>query len=65
MTQVESDVRRRRRASRGVGIEAREDDFLQPRRQVRHVLAQRLEQAGVALSDDEIDELTRQITTGD
>lgn len=33
--------------------------------EVRHVLAQRLEQAGLALGDDEIDELTRQITTGD
>ncbi len=33
--------------------------------EIRHVLAQRLEQTGIALPDDEVDELVRQISTGD
>jgi hypothetical protein len=49
----------------GIVAQTRADVADQDRDEVRRVLAQRIEQAGVSLSDAEIDELTDQVTTGD
>ena len=48
----------------GIVAQVRADAATGSADEVRHVLAQRLEQAGLTLGDDEIDEHTRQITAG-
>lgn len=49
----------------GIVAQTRSDVGTRTFDEIRHVLAQRLEQTGIALLDDEIDELVRQISTGD
>jgi hypothetical protein len=49
----------------GIVAQTRQDVSTQPVEEVRHILAQRLEQAGISLPDSEVDELVKQVTTGD
>ncbi|MGB4779043.1 hypothetical protein [Microbacterium sp.] len=49
----------------GIVAQVRADVATSDADEVRRVLAQRLEQAGIDLPDDEIDELAQQITMGD
>lgn len=49
----------------GIVAQTRQDVGTHPRDQIVHVLRQRLEQSGIDLPDDEVEELVDQITVGD
>ncbi len=49
----------------GIVAQTRSDVGAEPQERIAEVLHQRLEQAGVDLPDDEVDELARQVSTGD
>lgn len=49
----------------GIVAQTRQDAGAADREQVLHILRQRLEQSGIDLPDDEIEELVDQITVGD
>ncbi|KQZ85054.1 hypothetical protein ASD56_01390 [Microbacterium sp. Root166] len=49
----------------GIVAQTRSDVGTEPQERIAEVLHQRLEQAGVDLPDEEVDELARQISTGD
>lgn len=49
----------------GILVQTRADLGGEPRDRVVQALAERLEQAGVAVSDADVEELADQITTGD
>jgi hypothetical protein len=49
----------------GIVAQTRSDVGTEPQDRIAEVLHQRLEQAGVDLPDNEVDELARQISTGD
>lgn len=49
----------------GIVAQTRADVATEPVERIAEVLHQRLDQAGVNLPDDEVDELARQISTGD
>ncbi|WP_240642091.1 hypothetical protein [Microbacterium sulfonylureivorans] len=49
----------------GIAAQTRADVGTESVSRIAEVLAQRLEQSGIALPDDEVEELARQISTGD
>jgi len=49
----------------GIVAQTRSDVGSEPQERIEQVLRQRLEQSGVDLPDDEIQELARQVSTGD
>lgn len=49
----------------GIVAQTRQDVGTHPRDEILHVLRQRLEQTGINLPDDEVEELVDQITVGD
>jgi hypothetical protein len=49
----------------GIVAQTRADVGTEPLDRIAHVLAQRLEQAGIDVTDTDIDELARQASTGD